>query len=83
MAPRDISGRHDRRRRRRVLALSLGVRGITDNVYNAGSDVAHSARRHAVSFVNDIEATVRRNPQGAVVATLGLGIIIGMMLRSR
>jgi prophage DNA circulation protein len=70
--------------------LGKGVRSVTDgvgatasNVYDAGSDIASSARQHAASFADDIEATVRRNPLGTLIATLGLGMILGMMSRSR
>lgn len=71
-------------------AVSEGVRAVRDNVYataadagRAGADIAGSAKQHATSFACDVEDTVRRNPLGAVLTSLGVGILIGMMSRSR
>lgn len=67
-----------------------GVRSVTDtfsatasDAYTAGSDIASSARHHASSFAGDVEKTVRRNPLGAVLASMVLGMVVGMLSRSR
>lgn len=67
-----------------------GVRSVKDSVYatandaySAGADIAGSAKAHASDFASDVEATVRRNPLGTVLAALGVGLIVGMMSRSR
>ena len=67
-----------------------GLRGVTDgvtetasNAYAAGAEIASAAKAHATSFAGDVEDTVRRNPLGTVLAALGLGILVGMMSRSR
>ena len=63
--------------------LSQGMRGVTDSVHEAGSDIAGSARDGAVAFLDELEATVRRNPRGTLIGALGVGIVLGMIARSR
>jgi hypothetical protein len=70
--------------------VSHGMRAVTDSfgstastVYDAGSEIATSARQHAASFASDVEATVRRNPMGTLLGTFALGMILGMMSRGR
>lgn len=71
-------------------AVSDGVRAVKDNVFataadacSAGADIVGSARNHAASFSSDVEDTVRRNPLGAILTSLGVGILIGVMSRRR
>lgn len=67
-----------------------GLRGVTEGVsetassaYAASAEIASAAKTHAKSFAGDVEDTVRRNPLGTVLAALGLGMLVGMMSRSR
>ncbi|GHE47711.1 hypothetical protein GCM10019059_03050 [Camelimonas fluminis] len=71
-------------------AVGDSVRAMKDNVFataadacSAGADIAGSARQHAASFAGDVEDTVRRNPLGAILTSLGVGVLIGLMTRSR
>ena len=51
------------------------------DAYEAATYRAMEARDYASSLTNDIEQTVRRNPLVSVLAALGVGLIIGSMVR--
>jgi ElaB/YqjD/DUF883 family membrane-anchored ribosome-binding protein len=51
------------------------------DAYESATDRAMAARDYASSLTNDIEQTVRRNPLVSVLAALGVGLIIGSMVR--
>ena len=50
---------------------------------DAAHDFADTARQQAHSAMADFEAFARKNPQVVLGATLGLGVVIGLMLRRR
>jgi ElaB/YqjD/DUF883 family membrane-anchored ribosome-binding protein len=49
----------------------------------AAHEFADSARRQAHSAMADFEDFARKNPQVVLGATLGLGVVLGLMLRRR
>ena len=53
------------------------------DVAAGAKDVAASAAEHAKTFASELEGMARRNPLGTIGATLLVGIVIGMMSRSR
>ena len=46
-------------------------------------EVASSAKEQMKTFASEIETMTRRNPLGAIGATLLVGVVIGMMSRGR
>ena len=56
---------------------------IGGHAAGAAHDFADQARQQAHSAMADFETFARRNPQVVLGATLGLGVILGLMLRRR
>ncbi len=56
---------------------------IGGHAADAAYDFADSARAQANSAMADFEEFARRNPQVVLGATLGAGVLIGLMLRRR
>jgi ElaB/YqjD/DUF883 family membrane-anchored ribosome-binding protein len=52
-------------------------------VAEAGSELAASAKEQAKTFASELEGMARRNPLGALAGALVVGVVIGMMSRSR
>ena len=61
--------------------------GAASRIGATASDAAHdfagSAKEHAHSAMADFEAFTRKNPQVVLGATLGLGVVIGLLMRRR
>ena len=56
---------------------------IGGHAAGAAHDFADNAKQQAHSAMADFEAFARRNPQVVLGATLGLGVVLGLMLRRR
>jgi ElaB/YqjD/DUF883 family membrane-anchored ribosome-binding protein len=56
---------------------------IGGHAAGAAHEFADSAKQQAHSAMADFEEFARKNPQVVLGATLGLGVIIGLMLRRR
>lgn len=54
---------------------------MASHVGEAASEVATAAKEQAKTFASEIETMTRRNPLGAIGATLLVGVVIGMMSR--
>jgi hypothetical protein len=52
-------------------------------VADAGSALASSAKEHAKTLTSELEGMARRNPLGTIAGALLVGVIIGMISRSR
>jgi ElaB/YqjD/DUF883 family membrane-anchored ribosome-binding protein len=59
------------------------VSGAASDVAAGAKDVAASAAESAKTFASELEGMARRNPLGTIGATLLVGVVIGMMSRSR
>jgi ElaB/YqjD/DUF883 family membrane-anchored ribosome-binding protein len=64
-------------------SLVSHVGAAASDMAEAGSSMAASAKDGAQSAVSELEATVRRNPLGALAGALLVGVILGMMTRGR
>ena len=56
---------------------------IGGHAAGAAHDFADNAKQQAHSAMADFEAFTRKNPQVVLGATLGLGVVIGLLLRRR
>jgi ElaB/YqjD/DUF883 family membrane-anchored ribosome-binding protein len=56
---------------------------MTSTIGAAASEVAGNATQQVKTFASELESMARRNPLGTLAATLGIGIVIGMMGRGR
>jgi ElaB/YqjD/DUF883 family membrane-anchored ribosome-binding protein len=56
---------------------------IGDHAAGAAHEFADSARQQAHSTMADFEDFARKNPQVVLGVTLGLGVLVGFMLRRR
>jgi ElaB/YqjD/DUF883 family membrane-anchored ribosome-binding protein len=50
---------------------------------STGADIASSATEQLKKFATDLEGIARKNPLGALVGALGVGIVIGLIVRGR
>jgi ElaB/YqjD/DUF883 family membrane-anchored ribosome-binding protein len=57
------------------------VGSVTSEVAQSGADLAASATAQAKTFASELESMARKNPLGALAATLLVGVVIGMMSR--
>ena len=56
---------------------------IGDHAAGAAHEFAGSAKQQAHSAMADFEEFARKNPQVVLGATLGVGVLVGLMLRRR
>ena len=61
----------------------LTVQRIGEAVASQVGEVASSAKEQVKTFASEVETMTRRNPLGAIGATLLVGVVIGMMSRGR
>jgi ElaB/YqjD/DUF883 family membrane-anchored ribosome-binding protein len=59
--------------------VGSAARGVAD----AGSELASSAKENAKTLTSELEGMARRNPLGTIAGALLVGVIIGMISRSR
>jgi ElaB/YqjD/DUF883 family membrane-anchored ribosome-binding protein len=52
-------------------------------IATTGSDMASSATEQSKTFTNELEGIARKNPLGALAGALVIGIVIGLIVRSR
>src|SRR5262245_38436541 len=64
-----------------TVASQVGT--AASGVAEASSELAASAKEQAKTFASELEAVARRNPLGALAGALFVGVLIGMMSRSR
>ena len=66
-------------------ARRSGRRGLAHRRHaaDAAHEFADSAKQQAHSAMADFEDFARKNPQVVLGATLGLGVVLGLMLRRR
>jgi ElaB/YqjD/DUF883 family membrane-anchored ribosome-binding protein len=64
-------------------AVAGQVGGVASQVGDVASEYAASARDGVKTFTSELETMARKNPLGAIGATLLVGVVIGMMSRSR
>jgi ElaB/YqjD/DUF883 family membrane-anchored ribosome-binding protein len=48
-----------------------------------GADMASSATEQLKTFTTELEGIARKNPLGALAGALGVGIVIGLIVRGR
>ena len=63
--------------------VATQVGNATSGAIQAGADAATYAGEQAKTFASEIEGFARRNPLGAMGAALAVGILVGMIGRSR
>jgi ElaB/YqjD/DUF883 family membrane-anchored ribosome-binding protein len=59
------------------------VGSAASSMTDASSELAAAAKEHAKTLASELEAMARRNPLGTLVGALVVGVVIGMMSRSR
>jgi ElaB/YqjD/DUF883 family membrane-anchored ribosome-binding protein len=59
------------------------VGSAASGVADAGSELASSAKERAKTLTSELEGMARRNPLGTIAGALLVGVIIGMISRSR
>jgi ElaB/YqjD/DUF883 family membrane-anchored ribosome-binding protein len=64
-------------------AIASQVSATASNMAHAGADMASAAKDQAKTFASELEGMARRQPLASLAATLFVGIVIGMMGRSR
>ena len=63
--------------------VATQVGNATSGAIQAGADAATYAGAQAKTFASEIEGFARRNPLGAMGAALAVGVLVGMIGRSR
>jgi ElaB/YqjD/DUF883 family membrane-anchored ribosome-binding protein len=64
--------------------VSSSVAGqVASNLAESGSNMASAAKDQAKTFASELENMGRRNPLGAMAAAVMVGIVIGLISRSR
>jgi ElaB/YqjD/DUF883 family membrane-anchored ribosome-binding protein len=53
------------------------------NIADKGSEMAQAASEQAKTFASELEKTARANPLGALAGALLVGVVIGLIGRSR
>jgi ElaB/YqjD/DUF883 family membrane-anchored ribosome-binding protein len=64
-------------------AIASQVSATASNMAHAGADMASAAKDQAKTFASELEGMARRQPLASLAVTLFVGIVIGMMGRSR
>ena len=59
------------------------VEDVVVDLYKEGREALSQAGARAKGLSDDLNHTIERNPTTAVLAALGIGLIIGMLSRSR
>lgn len=52
-----------------------------DSLIGAGQDVVGAARNSATEAIDDLGATVSKNPLTSALAAAGIGMVIGLLMR--
>jgi ElaB/YqjD/DUF883 family membrane-anchored ribosome-binding protein len=64
-----------------VVASQVG--SAATGVASTGADIATSASEQLKTFATELEGIARKNPLGALAGALGVGIVIGLIVRGR
>ena len=64
-----------------VASLRTDIEGLAGSIAEAGTHQAERFEDAAGEAVNALEAAVRRNPSAAVGIALGIGFLVGVVLR--
>jgi ElaB/YqjD/DUF883 family membrane-anchored ribosome-binding protein len=64
-------------------SVATQVGNATSGAIQAGADAATYAGEQAKTFASEIEGFARRNPLGAMGAALAVGVLVGIIGRSR
>ena len=62
-------------------AMASQVSSAASDLSEAGAQMASSATEQVKTFASELETMARKNPLGALAATLVVGVVIGMMSR--
>ena len=64
-------------------SVASQVGSAASSAVESGSELATSAKEQAKTFAAELESMAKRNPLGALVGALVVGVVIGMMSRGR
>ena len=64
-----------------VVAAQVG--STATGLASTGADIATSATEQLKTFATELEGIARKNPLGALAGALGVGIVIGLIVRGR
>ena len=64
-------------------AASATVKGVVNDAKDQFSQAASSVHDSATSATADLERRIEKNPLTAVLIAAGIGLVVGMMSRSR
>ena len=64
-----------------VVASQVG--STATGLASTGADIATSATEQLKTFATELEGIARKNPLGALAGALGVGIVIGLVVRGR
>jgi ElaB/YqjD/DUF883 family membrane-anchored ribosome-binding protein len=64
-----------------VVASHVG--STATGLASSGADIASSATEQLKTFTAELEGIARKNPLGALAGALGVGIVIGLIVRGR
>ena len=64
-----------------VVASHVG--STATGLASTGADIATSATKQLKTFATELEEIARKNPLGALAGALGVGIVIGLVVRGR
>lgn len=64
-------------------AVASQVGSTATGLAGTGADMASSATDQVKKFAADLEEIARKNPLGALAGALGIGIVIGLIVRGR
>lgn len=59
------------------------VEDVVVDLYNEGRDVLGQAGARAKGLSQELNQTIERNPTTSVLTALGIGLIVGLLSRSR
>lgn len=59
------------------------VEDVVVDLYNEGRDVLGHASARAKGLSQELNQTIERNPTTSVLTALGIGLIVGLLSRSR
>ena len=59
------------------------VEDVVTDLYSGGRDALNQAGDRAKGLGRELNHTIERNPTASVLTALGLGLIVGMLSRSR
>jgi ElaB/YqjD/DUF883 family membrane-anchored ribosome-binding protein len=68
---------------RQTHAAGLGVSDAVGDAKDTIASTAADARKHVRAARSEIEASIERNPLTAALIAFGVGMLLGMMSRSR